>query len=417
MSLTTATSTKRTQVETNLRRRVADGEWMPGVLLPSRKALAKEYGVDLSTIQRAMASLLQDGTLKAEHRRGTFIGNDVSISNGAHRDKPQTLLGPASAPFASERSRHRNSGHADGSFAPTTAVIGFVGDVRTLHPEWHHENMSLVTIVAAIEAAVSAQGGTTRCINTFAGDTPRTPDAVLRDIRSASLDAVIGYFHEEIDQDRFMDNLELNEAISVLISHYAEPRAKRLVYYDSADAGYQAARHLAARDCSRIMYYSPFADQWVLDRAEGVRNGAIAAGVTFLQAIGSHSSFRWERNVPPLDEMMTLLRNGLSFDGLIAANDRIAAFVFKAAVELGYNPGQDFAMIGFDDEPCSRALEISTMRPPLEDLGTEAANMAYAALAGAAPVEARLQSRVVARATTCSVTHVESNRLQIRIEA
>ena len=64
-----------------MRRKIVEGEWSAGIMVPSRKSLAKSYGVDLRTVQRAIAALLEDGTLKAESGRGTFVPN----SNNAER--------------------------------------------------------------------------------------------------------------------------------------------------------------------------------------------------------------------------------------------------------------------------------------------------------------------------------------------
>ncbi|MEO7715849.1 MAG: GntR family transcriptional regulator, partial [Capsulimonas sp.] len=45
------------RIEENLRMRIASGEWSAGAMIPSRKDLAAAYGVDLGTIQRAVAGL------------------------------------------------------------------------------------------------------------------------------------------------------------------------------------------------------------------------------------------------------------------------------------------------------------------------------------------------------------------------
>ena len=60
-------------IEQDLRSRIQKGKWPAGAMLPSRKSLAKEYGVDMRTIQRAISDLLADGTLQAHGGRGTFV--------------------------------------------------------------------------------------------------------------------------------------------------------------------------------------------------------------------------------------------------------------------------------------------------------------------------------------------------------
>lgn len=70
------------RIEEDLRSRVKAGYWPVGAMLPSRKNLAKEYGVDERTIQRAIAGLLSDGTLRADGGRGTFV-TDAAARSGA----------------------------------------------------------------------------------------------------------------------------------------------------------------------------------------------------------------------------------------------------------------------------------------------------------------------------------------------
>ncbi len=58
---------------TALRQRVLDGEWKPGDMIPSESSLAASYGVALGTIRQALALLVQDGVLRRQHGKGTFV--------------------------------------------------------------------------------------------------------------------------------------------------------------------------------------------------------------------------------------------------------------------------------------------------------------------------------------------------------
>ena len=65
------------RIEESLRRRVREGDWPVGALLPGRRTLAKEYNVAIGTVQRAIANLLADGTLLADGPQGTFVAEMV----------------------------------------------------------------------------------------------------------------------------------------------------------------------------------------------------------------------------------------------------------------------------------------------------------------------------------------------------
>jgi LacI family transcriptional regulator len=69
-------------------------------------------------------------------------------------------------------------------------------------------------------------------------------------------------------------------------------------------------------------------------------------------------------------------------DGIIAANDHIARKVVEAAARHNLKAGSDFLLVGFDDWVDSQAHGISSMRPPIEELGQVAAKLALRAIAG-----------------------------------
>ncbi|MDR3710346.1 MAG: GntR family transcriptional regulator [Capsulimonadaceae bacterium] len=80
------------QIELDLLRRIISGEWQLGALIPSRRSLADEYNVELSTIQRAIGSLLEQSVLRADGRRGTFVAKTTGIGkevwSGDNPDAP-----------------------------------------------------------------------------------------------------------------------------------------------------------------------------------------------------------------------------------------------------------------------------------------------------------------------------------------
>ncbi|MFI2665684.1 MULTISPECIES: winged helix-turn-helix domain-containing protein [Micromonospora] len=57
----------------DLMRRIEEGEFPPGSQLPSGRALAAEYDVSHSTINRAWATLRKRGVLVGRPGRGVFV--------------------------------------------------------------------------------------------------------------------------------------------------------------------------------------------------------------------------------------------------------------------------------------------------------------------------------------------------------
>ncbi|HUS53654.1 MAG TPA: GntR family transcriptional regulator [Thermohalobaculum sp.] len=61
------------QIRSALVARLASGEWKPGAMLPSDRALAIEMGVSLGTMRKTVDSLAADGVLRRHQGKGTFV--------------------------------------------------------------------------------------------------------------------------------------------------------------------------------------------------------------------------------------------------------------------------------------------------------------------------------------------------------
>lgn len=64
---------KYAQIVQTIRRRIADGTYPPGSLLPSETQLVKEFGVSRPTVVRALQVLQLRGIIDREHGKGSFV--------------------------------------------------------------------------------------------------------------------------------------------------------------------------------------------------------------------------------------------------------------------------------------------------------------------------------------------------------
>lgn len=64
---------KYVQIVEALRRRIADGTYPPGSLLPSESQLIREFGVARPTVVRALQTMQLRGEIEREHGRGSFV--------------------------------------------------------------------------------------------------------------------------------------------------------------------------------------------------------------------------------------------------------------------------------------------------------------------------------------------------------
>lgn len=64
------------QIATMLRAEIAAGQPPPGGQMPTEAVLAQRFGVNRHTVRRAIAALADDGLLRVEQGRGTFVHAD-----------------------------------------------------------------------------------------------------------------------------------------------------------------------------------------------------------------------------------------------------------------------------------------------------------------------------------------------------
>ena len=105
------------QVKEMLLRRVADGHWRPGELLPSEMRLAEEFGVSQGTVRKALDQLADQNLVVRRQGKGTFVTShtpDRALfhffhlvgEDGAH-DLPESLPARCRAARASRAERAR----------------------------------------------------------------------------------------------------------------------------------------------------------------------------------------------------------------------------------------------------------------------------------------------------------------------
>ena len=73
LTLTTPPVARYRQVADRLRESIVAGEYPPGQALPSESVLAEQYGLNRTTINKAVRLLAAQGLVTVEHGRGAFV--------------------------------------------------------------------------------------------------------------------------------------------------------------------------------------------------------------------------------------------------------------------------------------------------------------------------------------------------------
>lgn len=380
------------RIERDLRDRIDTGAWASGAALPSRAALAREYGVGLATLERAVAAMLADGTLHAVPGHHTVVA-------------PRSASVRTAIPTRSSDS--------------DTEVLGIISydSLFENEPKGSIDGW-LCETARCLERSYLDEGGVTlfKAVKTHSDRPPKTVEELVNELRAEGANKIV-----LIDLNAALKPSEtavlarLHGRDGVLIVHVSSSESEMTVphvYYDGPYLGRQAAKHLAQRGFTQFTYVSPFNLPWSHDRCDQARSMAIDLGLgessfsaifgdaTIDQAAEDHN----ERQIAVARDLGRELFSSPDFPRcVIAANDFAAFGLIQASHERGLAQGVDYAIVGFDDEVQALRYGLTTFRPPIEEIGHEAALLLTRLSRGErCSMQVRLRSRLVARASTLS---------------
>lgn len=388
------------RIEVDLRDRIRSGRWGAGAMLPGRRDLAQEYQVSSVTVTRAVDTLIAEGLLQVDSRRGTFVASQV----------PLLELEPAEA--AGHSAQDTDFFHAAGQ----TFVVGIVASTDS-GPGTHS-----AVILRALEHDISKYGHvTTICDRAQAPHAPHLPleEAITRLLKDrVDALAVICLDLDRVRVEEALSHVNLRNTPTVCVLagelHLPVPH----VFYDNRIGGYQAARHLIDKGQRQMTVLAPFRASWVTERIEGIRHALSHSRQPLpkLQLLhGDGKDWDYQSNPSGIGVRateMAIETGWIPQGGIICINDQVAHGFCHATSQQGLLVGKDFAVVGFDDADCARSGGLTTMRPPLEAMGREAARLLMDEMRGSCvSLQVRLRAHLITRASTNFTPHKPVRRV------
>ncbi len=231
-------------------------------------------------------------------------------------------------------------------------------------------------------------------------------EAVQRTLRPAGYQTLIGITHYDIGEEEqllreqllhrpagvLVTGMERSEATRKLIAgsgvpcvHLMEVTNVPSVYsvgFSQHGAGRTMAEHLLTRGYRRIAFAAAQLDPRTLQRRDGWRQamedvGCFDPDLEWLRPDASSLALGGEM-------FEDILRSGKSVDAIFFCNDDLAQGALLAALRLGVSVPGSMAVAGFNDLTGSDQMwpPLTTVRTPRGEVGTEAARMLLALMAG-----------------------------------
>jgi DNA-binding LacI/PurR family transcriptional regulator len=154
----------------------------------------------------------------------------------------------------------------------------------------------------------------------------------------------------------------------------------------SDEAGiFQAVAHLARRhERRRIAFVTgPSTSTEAVRRLDGYRMALESVGLGVDPALIANGDYETRSG---REAVKLLQRQAKRYDAVVAANDLMAIGVIDGLRANNQRAPEDVSVIGFDDieEASFTAPALTTVRQPLQEMGSEAARLVLARLAGQA---------------------------------
>lgn len=140
---------------------------------------------------------------------------------------------------------------------------------------------------------------------------------------------------------------------------------------------------ILAHGCRNIAYIrGPLTSFEARERFEGYQTALRLHRIAFDPALVHVGNF-WVNS--GAEGVEALLKSGVKFDALVAANDYMALGVMDALKSRGIRVPEDMRIVGFDDVPSARMTtpSLTTVRQPLQRMGARALQLVHATLEGA----------------------------------
>ncbi len=377
------------RITDDLRQKIVAGRWSLGAQLPSRRELAEEYAVTPNTINRAIAELMTEGLVGANDRQGTYIAQVAADSA-----KASTRVTPASL------------GRGPWRIGVVVALDDGVPAPQVAPDQW------TTTILEQLERTLSAGGAVISLYRVYWGrGAVADPQAAIGLAQADRMDAVVILdVHNRPGWDEAAASIDWRTLPAIYVAGVGMQAPFPQLCYDQRHAGYLAARHVADAGYKRLIVLHPTTAPWIEERISGARLGALHGKI-------AAADFMVHPDPAPLDyvgfrdhneraAIISRLVDSVvgSWQGSIAVichADQQALDVIEHLKTLSRMPGRDLGVIGFDDAPGSRAAGLSTVRPPLEQLGEQAGQRVLEALArGCEAVQVCLAPIVIQRDST-----------------
>lgn len=315
--------TRFRELATRIRRDVDRGVLPVGCRLPSVPELARDSGVGVNTVRRAVSVLVEEGLLDRRQGAGTFV---IATSEDTR---------------------------------PRCSIGVLVPSLTYYYPQ----------VIAGIEQAASRRNATVVVACSYY-DIERE-FAELRRLEESGVDGLllVPSLHRSPDPTEHLARLRELTVPYVLLERRPDPAPTERASYvrtDTMAGAYSAVTHLAGLGRRRIGYIGYLASAPAVDVFDGFVQAMGDLGLERIDSAVVRKRSLTMKDVGPYAELCRKLR----LDGVFCLGDPFAATLLGQLRRRGLTVPDDISVVSFDDEFAHTAeIPLTAVSPPKFEIG------------------------------------------------
>lgn len=247
-------------------------------------------------------------------------------------------------------------------------------------------------VAQGVEAQATAEGRL--CLIGTTGGDPKRELAIVKHMREQNAEAVI-LVGNVVADDNYRERMSqyaqsLTAVGSRLVLCGRQPLGPDVpavvVEYDNGGGAFAATSHLLSAGHERVLFLGRRPGYTTAEgRLEGYRKALAAHNLPHDPGLEVEGMMEWNEGYRMMKERLNT--GPQDFTAVFAINDLIAGGAHRALAERGLRVPEDVSMVGFDDLPPSRDINLTTVHLPHEEIGRSAVRLAleHAAHDGAPP--------------------------------
>lgn len=326
-------------IKGDIKRRVMEGEWLGEMRLPSSRDFAEFYKASVNTVEKAIKELCEEGLLRRDNRRGTYIESGIVLPLG-HNSR--TGLVAASV-----------VGIENPLWSTALRGIEDVLHLHGFHLLSYSDDRNLDKLESLIQGAVA-----------------KRVDGVI-------LSPIFDKNSEERNK-RLFELLKANGIKVIFLDRHLYNSDIPYVTSDNIAGAYNLTKKLIDRGHKQILFIRNSNLSTFHERLLGMKQAFLDSGMEFTDDLDVLIPTTLEDFKGEFEEFCLQVAAKirlLECTAIFAANDQIAEAVIIALNELGIRFPEDVSLVTYDALNLNRKLKLNLtgVNQPFYDMGRAAA--------------------------------------------